>query len=101
MAEKKFTYEYLLTDEAQDSVIRPFIDMVYGEKTYSKTKDSKEATAKFLEHHRTFDIGNEFTLFRDLSQIRGCHCLSCTSWSPHTMRDLTTNCTSIKTRSNS
>jgi len=70
MAEKKFTYEYLLTDEAQDSVIRPFIDMVYGEKTSSKIKDSKEATAKFLEHHRTFDIGNEFTVFRDLSYVR-------------------------------
>ncbi len=68
MADKKLSYEYLLTDEAQDKVIKPFIRMVYGKQGVVTKPD--DAVAKFLEHHRKFDIGNEFTVFGDLSYVR-------------------------------
>ena len=50
MADKKLSYEYLLTDEAQDKVIKPFIRMVYGKQGVVTKPD--DAVAKFLEHHR-------------------------------------------------
>ena len=66
MSNKKLNYEYLLKDETQREVIQPFVKMVYGK----DIQDAEEATKIFLEHNRKFDIGNEFTVFGDLSYVR-------------------------------
>ena len=70
MSNKKLNYEYLLKDETQREVIQPFVKMVYGK----DIQDAEEATKIFLEHNRKFDIGNEFTVFGDLSYVKCARC---------------------------
>ena len=62
----KFSYEYLNKEEVQNDVVRPFIRAVYGK----EIENTSKATALFLEHHRKFDIGNEFAVFGDLANVR-------------------------------
>tara|TARA_R100001082_G_scaffold59425_1_gene32968 strand:- start:26 stop:3748 length:3723 start_codon:yes stop_codon:yes gene_type:complete len=63
---KKLSYEYLLTDDVQTSVIRPFLKYQYN----MDVSDAKEAASLWLEHNRKFNIGNEITVFNDLSYVR-------------------------------
>lgn len=66
MSTKKLNYEYLLKEETQREVIRPFVKNMYGK----DIQDTEEATKLWLEHNRKFNIGNEITVLGDLSYVR-------------------------------
>ena len=66
MSDTKLSYDYLNQDEEAQSIIRKFNKGIYGK----DIENAEENTAKFLEHHRKYDMLNEFTVLGDLSYVR-------------------------------
>ena len=66
MSDTKLSYDYLNQDEEAQSIIKKFNKGIYGK----DIEDAEENTAKFLEHHRKYDMLNEFTVLGDLSYVR-------------------------------
>ena len=66
MSTAKLSYDYLIQNPQAQRIIKTFNKGIYG-----KVLDSpEENTAKFLEHHRKYDMLNEITVFQDLSYVR-------------------------------
>ena len=66
MSTAKLSYDYLIQNPQAQRIIKKFNKGIYG-----KVLDSpEENTAKFLEHHRKYDMLNEITVLQDLSYVR-------------------------------
>ena len=63
--QKKLSFDDLVEGPYHNQVIKPFIKGVYG-----KELSPTQAVELFLEHKRKFNIGNEITVFGDLSYVR-------------------------------
>lgn len=66
MSDTKLSYDYLNQNEEAQSIIKKFNKGIYGK----DIENAEENTAQFLEHHRKYDMLNEFTVLNDLSYVR-------------------------------